>query len=112
MNREQGKAKIRADVHHSANELQISGEVEVFSASDGKGVQAWIALFENGLSSRVTAGENAGKQLNHDYVVRGLVGPLSVGTNRCIVLEHRVKLQSDWSAERTGIAMFVERPDT
>jgi hypothetical protein len=112
INREQGQAKIRADVHHSANELQISGEVEVFSASDGKGARAWIALFENGLSSRVTAGENAGKQLNHDYVVRGLVGPLSVGTDRRIVLEHRVKLQSDWSAERMGIAIFVERPDT
>jgi hypothetical protein len=112
INREKGQARIRADIRSSANEVRISGEVELFSPSGSKGVQTWIASFENGLSSRVTAGENAGKRLNHDYVVRELAGPFSIGSDGRIPLEHRIKLQSDWSAERMGIAMFVERPDT
>lgn len=69
-------------------------------------------LTENGLSSRVTAGENAGSRLNHDYVVRELAGPFSIGAGSRTALEHRIKLQSDWNAERVGIAIFVERSDT
>ena len=112
INREKGQAKIRADIHRSTNEVQISAEVEVLSPSAGQGAQAWIAAFENGLSSRVTAGENAGKRLNHDYVVRELAGPFLIGPDGRIPLEHRTKLQSDWNAERMGIAIFVERRDT
>jgi hypothetical protein len=112
INREKGQARIRADIRSSANEVRISGEVELFNPSGSKGVQTWIASFESGLSSRVTAGENAGKRLNHDYVVRELAGPFSIGNDGRVPLEHRIKLQSDWSAERMGIAIFVERPDT
>jgi hypothetical protein len=92
--------------------VQISGEVQLLGAVNAKGVQTWIGAFENGLSSRVTAGENAGKRLNHDYAVRERAGPFSIGPDGRIPLEHRIKLQSDWSAERMGIAIFVERRDT
>ena len=112
INREVGRARIRASVQHSGSEARISGEVEVLGAPSASGLQTWIATFENGLWSRVTAGENAGKQLNHDYVVRELAGPFSIGPNLHLPLEHRVKLQPDWNAERMGIAVFVERLDT
>jgi hypothetical protein len=112
INAERARAKIQANVSSSANEVRISGEVDVFSPAPGKGEQVWIASFENGLSSRVTAGENAGKRLDHDYVVRELAGPFSIGADGHAKLEHRIKLQSDWSAERIGIAIFVERRDT
>ena len=112
INREKGQAKIRADIHSFADVVQISGEVVVFGAPGAKDVQTWIASFENGLSSRVTAGENAGKRLNHDYVVRELAGPFSIGPEGRIALEHRIKLQADWNRERLGIAIFVERRDT
>jgi hypothetical protein len=112
INREKGQAEIRADIRSSANEVRISGEVHVLGASNAKGAQTWIAAFENGLSSRVTAGENAGKRLNHDYVVRDLAGPFLIGPDGRIPLEHRIKLQSDWNPQRMGIAIFVERRDT
>jgi hypothetical protein len=112
INREKGQAKIRADIHSLTNEVQISGEVQVVGASGAKGAQTWIAAFENGLSSRVTAGENAGKLLNHDYVVRELAGPFSIGPDGRVALEHRIKLQPDWNPGRMGVAIFVERRDT
>ena len=112
INQEKGQAKIRADIHSGANEVRIRGQVEVYGASVGEGVRTWIASFENGLSSRVTAGENAGKRLNHDHVVRELAGPFSIGPDGRIPLDYRIKLPSDWNLERTGIAIFVERSDT
>ena len=35
----------------------------------------WLALYEDGLESRIDAGENKGLVLHHDRVVRALVGP-------------------------------------
>lgn len=112
INREKGQAKILADIYGSATEVRIRGEVEVFGASGGTNVQIWIASFENGLSSRVTAGENAGARLNHDYVVRELAGPFSIGAVSRTSLDYRMKFKSDWNAERMGIAIVVERSDT
>lgn len=39
------------------------------------GAQLYLALTQDGLVSAVKTGENAGKQLHHDRVVRGLWGP-------------------------------------
>ena len=112
INREKGQARIRADLFSSATEIRISGEVDVLGGYGGKSVQIWIAAFENGLSSRVTAGENAGSRLEHDYVVRELAGPFSIGAGNHTALEHRIKLHSGWSPARMGVAIFVERSDT
>ena len=63
--------------------------------------QLFLALFENRLSSKVAAGENASRTLNHDYVVRELVGPLDPSTR------HSFKLQAGWKAADLGVAAFV-----
>jgi hypothetical protein len=39
--------------------------------------RSYIALTENGLTSEVAAGENRGKRLDHDQVVRDFAGPLA-----------------------------------
>jgi len=112
INHEAGQARIRADIRSSASELRISGNVEIIGANGGGNVQIWIAAFENGLSSQVVAGENAGARLNHDYVVRELAGPFPVATGSGAMLDHRLKVSPDWNPARTGIAIFVERADT
>ncbi len=44
-------------------------------AGNGKPVWLWLALYEDGLSTQIEAGENKGKLLRHDRVVRFLQGP-------------------------------------
>jgi hypothetical protein len=112
INREKAKAGIQADIHVSATEVRIEVEVEVFSPSGGRSTEIWIALYENGLSSRVTAGENAGSRLDHDFVVRELAGPFHADADGLAKLKHRLKLQTDWKPDRMGIAVFAERSDT
>jgi hypothetical protein len=112
INQEKAHAKIRATVNRSDAELRISGEVELFDSPGGAASRTWVALFENGLSSRVTAGENTGKHLGHDYVVRELAGPFSRSGSGRIPLEQRIKIQPDWNIAQMGIAIFVERAAT
>ncbi|MDP1982440.1 MAG: DUF1223 domain-containing protein, partial [Sulfuritalea sp.] len=47
-------------------QLALVGEVSAANA----GAEAWLAVYENNLESQVRAGENSGKTLRHDYVVR------------------------------------------
>lgn len=109
INAEKARARIDAKVQRSAKELQVSGAVEVLDRTASQGVNVWIAAFENGLSSRVNAGENAGKRLDHDYVVRELAGPFPIGPDGRAQLQQTIRLRPDWGVERMGIAVFVER---
>lgn len=111
INREPGQARIKADIRGSAPELRIGGEVELADAGT-RNAQVWIATFENGLSTHVKAGENAGTRLNHDYVVRELAGPFQIGASGRTKLDYRLQVDPDWNPDRTGIAIFVERSDT
>ena len=73
--------------------------------------QVWLAVFENGLSSRITAGENAGKLLYHDFVVRELAGPFPVSAEGRAYLDKTIQLPPEWNTEHTGVAIFVQRHD-
>lgn len=82
---------------------RIDAQVNSRYASSAKHqkTQLFLALYENRLSSKVSAGENASRTLNHDYVVRELAGPLEPHTR------HRFKLQAAWKAADMGVAAFV-----
>ena len=111
INREKGQASISADVTTAAGQVRVSGEVRLAAIDVRQDVEVWIALFEQGLSSRVTRGENAGKVLYHDFVVRELAGPFPIGADGRGQIEHSIALRPEWSAPRTGLAIFVQRRD-
>jgi len=112
INREPGLAKIDARVLTSADSLRITAEVEVMPAARGPGIRSWVAAYENGLQTQVKAGENAGKLLQHDYVVRELAGPFPLDADGRAHLVYVIKLRSDWDARNMGIAVFVERANS
>ena len=69
-----------------------------------------VALFEDGLRSRVTRGENAGETLGHDRVVRHWIGP-STFDSRAPALARTVRLPDGLEPARAGVAAFVQRAD-
>lgn len=74
--------------------------------------EAYLALYENGLSSAVEAGENRGAQLRHDYVVRQWQGPLPVGADGRIALSHTFTPGSGVDFNRAGVAAFIQDADS
>lgn len=57
-------------------------QVKATSVRDGK---LYIALVENGLASQVAAGENSGRLLRHDFVVREWLAPVSLSSGAAAV---------------------------
>ena len=69
-----------------------------------------IAVFENGLSSTINAGENSGRLLKHDHVVRQWLGPYALQdkASAAKAWETIVMLKPEWKGRDAGVAAFVQ----
>lgn len=81
-------------------------------AKDAGPVGLFVALYENGLSSSVKAGENRGALLHHDFVVREWIGPIPMSANARTERAMSVLLPGNRPAVNFGIAVFVQNPRT
>lgn len=107
-------AKPRADIglelDTSTSSLGLSASASLANPSDD--AQAYLAVYENKLSSNVKAGENRGVKLEHDYVVRELIGPLKFDRQGKLEIKQSVAVQSDWKLKDLGVAAFVQHRDS
>jgi len=89
------------------NELEL---VLVTDSSRDKGadIGVYFAVVENNLSSAVEDGENEGKTLHHDYVVRELHGPYRQRTVSRQENSLSVILKQAWKLKDLHIVAFAE----
>ena len=64
----------------SAARTAATLKVSIETAPGDGDERVFVALAEDGLSNAVDGGENRGKTLRHDHVVRAFAGPLPMGT--------------------------------
>jgi len=67
----------------------------------------FVALTEDNLTSRVSAGENRGVTLSHDHVVRDWIGPIALSAGHADITQ-AVTTRSNWNSAQLGIAAFVQ----
>jgi hypothetical protein len=93
------------DLHLGA-QPQVEGwrvDIDALPHPDARGAQLYLALYENGLSTSVRAGENDGATLHHDRVVRGLWGPWPLAARH---LDVRPPARA--SSKSLGLTAFVQ----
>lgn len=90
--------RIAAKATWSAGELAIE-------ATAPAGADVYVAVWEDGTSTAVPRGENAGETLPSERVVRRLERVASAGKTA----SHTVKLDGRW--KRVGALVFAQRPD-
>ena len=78
INQSRAQATIRMTITGNKTELLGKIDVNVPGGAGQNRAQTYLALFENNLATTVSAGENKGHTLKHDFVVRSLVGPLAL----------------------------------
>jgi len=92
--------------------LKTSVSVNPVAPSAQEPMELYVALYENNLESQVQAGENRGKRLQHDYVVRALIGPVAVAPDKTTHRSWQIPLASDWKTADMGLAAFVQSTKT
>jgi hypothetical protein len=109
LNRDAAPAAIRLHLRaEDATALSVTGTAAVTDVAARGGAQAFLALYENNLSNQVSAGENRGKRLRHDFVVRDLAGPYPVDFRGEARLRQRFHLDPRWKPGDLHVAAFVQ----
>ena len=93
-------------------EWSVQGAVAVTDATRKNGTQAFLALYENNLANAISSGENRGKELHHDFVVRALAGPFPVNPAGEATFAHRFRIDKDWKPADLRVASFVQNENT
>jgi len=109
LNRDPARARISLQMQADGPAgLGVNGTATVADAAARGGAQAYLALYENNLSNDVPAGENRGKRLRHDFVVRELVGPFAVDPDGVARIRHRFSVEPRWKSGDLHVAAFVQ----
>jgi len=109
LNRDPAKAKISLRAHaQDATVLDVTGTASIADVPARDRAAAYLVLYENNLSNQVTAGENRGKRLRHDFVVRDLGGPFTIDSGGESRLSRRFSLDPRWKTGDLHVAAFVQ----
>jgi hypothetical protein len=93
-----GAVALSAEIGGGTLHAGASGEL----ASDSVG---YLAVYERHLDSQIAAGENAGRHLMHDYVVRRWIGPLQPDAAGRVMVRQDIALEPGWKAAELGVAL-------
>jgi hypothetical protein len=86
----------------------VAGLPVQVNASGPAGAKLFLALAENGIATKVGAGENGGRTLRHDYVVRDWSAPVTLGSDGKAVLSRTIPIPRGAFASSLGVAAFVQ----
>jgi hypothetical protein len=101
-NQQPAPIMLQLTVSRDQSELVIA--VQTPSELDkGEPIHHRYLVYENKLSTDVKRGENSGKVLHHEQVVRYMSPAQSLQTEN----QHRIAIDPAWQAENVGVAVLV-----
>ena len=104
----QARANLRLDiVSQDAQGLRVAVAAELLQPVDMQEAVLYLAAYENRLESRVSAGENRGRTLSHDYVVLEWLGPFRFSGPK-LQAERLLPLLPRAMPANSGVVGFVQ----
>ena len=107
INQTPARAQIALHVTPQTGALRIATKAEVADTTLRREAQVYVALYENNLQSDVTAGENTGRTLHHQFVVRQWIGPLPLDAQGQLRWSQSVALAKMWKRRDLGVVICV-----
>ena len=106
LNRIKPAATLRLSVSApSLRKLDITVSTRLNGSVDANKTATWIAVVENRLVQRIRAGENTGRTLQYDHVVRAIFPVSHRGS-------YKIKLNDQWKRNNLKLIAFVRDRQT
>lgn len=106
------RANLSLNAITQANgEITLKVDAEAVKPSDIKHSDVFVAIYENKLVSKVNAGENSGRELKHDYVVREFFGAYQMNSQNAFTKNFTLKpdlKNKAYNFENMGAVVFVQ----
>ena len=101
------RANLTLDATNQANgEILVKATAQAVKPNDINNADIFIAIYENKLVSQVNAGENNGRELKHDYVVRDFLGAYQLSNKN--EFSKNITLKTEWKGRNAGVVIFVQ----
>lgn len=97
-------AQIRMNIDTDGAQPRLRARISTAANT----AQAYAVIYENNLITEVAAGENRGKRLRHDFVVRELYGPFAVTAAAPLDIEQAMRRERAWKAADLHVGVFVQ----
>jgi hypothetical protein len=111
INAQPAKARLKLNLLGlDAKGLEVEASAELVEPVDD--AVLYLAVYESKLQSPVSAGENRGRILNHDYVVLEWQGPFGLLKGMPLSQRRRLPLLPAANAANSGVAAFVQNRRT
>ncbi len=105
------RANLSLDAVTQTNgEITLKASAKTTKLGDAKNADVFIALYENKLVSQVKAGENSGRELKHDYVVREFFGAYQINNQN--EFSKNFTFKPEWKGRDAGAVIFVQNSQT
>jgi hypothetical protein len=109
INAHPAKARLALEIAAlKTDSISIRAEAELADPSQGEETALYLASYENKLASPVTAGENRGHTLAHDYVVLEWRGPFGFASGPRLVERRALPLLPKAIPSNSGVVAFVQ----
>jgi hypothetical protein len=95
-----------------ARGLEVEAGAQLNDPAHQADAALYLAAYQNRLSSAITAGENRGRTLAHDYVVLEWLGPFAFGPGGQVAERRQVPLLPQATAGTSGVVGFVQNRRT
>ena len=88
--------------------VDVAFSAALLDPAERRSAAMYLAAYENKLQSQVLAGENRGKTLPHDYVVREWIGPIGFEQGAKLAEKRTLPLLPNADPKHSGVAAFVQ----
>jgi hypothetical protein len=90
----------------------VNATTQISHAPGATAPVVMLAIFENGLVTRIGGGENGGREIKYDYTVRELVPAFELKAAKGASVEKQLSIDLDpsWSLDHLGVAAFIQDP--
>jgi hypothetical protein len=113
INAQPAKAAIALAIERvRSDSLRVEATAQLTDPARRGAAALYLAVYQNKLISRVRAGENQGRTLAHDFVVRDWVGPIEFGADGHVRDGRDLPLPPESAAKDSGVAAFVQDRST
>lgn len=104
-------AELSLTLEPAASDVTARVQIRIPPPLAGRRWDLMLALYETGLVTAVASGENKGRELHNDYVVRSLRRE-RLGKNDPAVSEvsSKLPLERDWNRSQVGVVAFLQDP--
>jgi hypothetical protein len=94
--------------NRSGNRLHLSVKGRLVKTGNYVGKAMYVAVYESGLREQIVRGENRGRLLSHDHVVRTLYGPVLLDRQGKVIFTKLINIPAGWNRRSLGVAAFVQ----